>query len=134
MTIEEKSAAFHAKGCNCCQSVLCTLGEYTGIDELTATRLAFGFGGGMLTGNICGAVTGGMMAIGAACTAGTAPAEEKPRAVELCEALQARFQEEFGTLLCADILRDHEHDLCDTCIAFAARAAEEIILENKDNK
>ena len=134
MTIEEKSAALRERGCNCCQSVLCALGEYTGLDEQAAIRLAFGFGGGMLTGNICGAVTGGMMAIGSACTAGTAPAEEKPRAVELCEALQARFQEEYGTLLCADILREHEHDLCDTCIVFAARAAEKIILENKDNK
>lgn len=134
MTIEETSAAFHKRGCNCCQSVLCTLGEHTGIDEQTAIRLAYGFGGGMLTGNICGAVTGGMMAIGAACTAGADPAEEKPRAVELCEALQARFREEFGTMLCADILRDHEHELCDTCIAFAARTAEKIIRENRENK
>ena len=66
MTIEEKSAALRERGCNCCQSVLCALGEYTGLDEQAAIRLAFGFGGGMLTGNICGAVTGGMMAIGSA--------------------------------------------------------------------
>lgn len=131
MTIEEKSSAFHEKGCNCCQSVLCTLGEYTGLDEQTATRIGYGFGGGMLTGNVCGAVSGAMMAIGAACTTGTAPAEEKPGAVALCEQLQERFRERFGTLLCADILREHEHDLCDTCIAFGARTAEEIINKNK---
>ena len=40
---------------------------------------------------------------------------------------------DYNLLLCADILRDHDHDLCDTCIAFAARAAEEIINENKVN-
>ena len=131
MTIAQRSAAFHEKGCNCCQSTLCTLGEYTGIDECTAVKLGYGFGGGMLTGNVCGAVTGGMMDIGAACPVGTDPAEAKPRAVELCQALQERFRSEFGTLLCADILREHEHDLCDSCIAFAAAAAEEIIKNNK---
>ena len=132
--IEEAGAAFHARGCNCCQSTLCTLEKYTGLDERTAIRIGYGFGGGLLTGSVCGAVSGAMMAIGAACTDGANPAEEKPRAVELCEALQARFRTEFGTLLCADILREHDHDLCDTCIAFAAAAAEEIIKENKDKK
>ena len=131
MTIAERSARFREKGCNCCQSTLCTLSEYTGIDEQTAVRLGCGFGGGMLTGNICGAVTGGMMAIGAACTRGTDPAGEKERGRGLCAQLQERFQEKYGTLLCADILREHEHDLCDDCIAFAAAAAEAIIKENK---
>ncbi len=134
LTVEEKAAAFRERGCNCCQSTLGALGAYTGVDERTAITMGYGFGGGLLTGNVCGAVSGAMMAIGAACTAGADPREEKPRAVELCEALQARFQEEYGTLLCADILREHDHDLCDDCIAFAARAAEEIILENRTDK
>ena len=133
-SIERVSEAYHAKGCNCCQSVLCTLGKYTGVEERTAIRLGYGFGGGMLTGNVCGAVTGGMMAIGAACTTGADPTAEKPGAVELCETLQARFRTEFGTLLCEDILRDNGHALCDYCIAFAAHAAEEIIRENKTEK
>ena len=130
MDIDKISGDYHARGCNCCQSVLCTLGEHTGLDERTAIALAVGFGGGMLTGNVCGAVTGGMMAIGLACTEGRDPAGEKERGRGLCALLQERFQERFGTLLCADILRDHDHDLCDSCIAFAARAAEEIIKEN----
>ena len=131
--LEKRSAAYREKGCNCCQSVLLTLGEYTGLDERTAVALAVGFGGGMLTGNVCGAVTGGMMAIGLTCTAGLDPEGEKEHGRGLCGQLQERFQERFGTLLCADILREHDHDLCDTCIAFGARAAEEIIKENKVN-
>ena len=130
-SIETRSAAFHARGCNCCQSVLCTLGKYTGLEELTAIRLAYGFGGGMLTGNVCGAVTGAMMAIGLSCTTGEDPAAEKPACAALCEALLARFRKEFGSLLCADILKDNDHALCDYCIAFAAYAAEDIIRENK---
>ncbi len=131
MTIEEKVALYRGKGCNCCQSALCVNGDYTGLDEKTAKKLAAGFGGGMLTGNVCGAVTGAMMTIGAACLTGEDPAAEKPKAVELCEALQKRFQDEYGTLLCADIIKAHDHDLCDACIAFAARAAEEIIKANQ---
>ncbi len=129
--IETRSGAFHAKGCNCCQSVLCTLDSDTGLPEQTAVRVGYGFGGGLLTGNVCGAVSGAMMAIGLACTSGADPAAEKPGAVALCEALQARFQEEFGTLLCADLLEKNGHALCDYCIAFAAYAAEKIIRENK---
>lgn len=134
MTIEEMGKAYHEKGCNCCQSVLCTLGSYTGLDERTAIAQAVGFGGGMLTGNVCGAVTGGMMAIGLACTPGIDPAGEKERGRGLCEMLQKRFEERFGTLLCADIIREHEHELCDACIAFAAKAAEDIIKDNKCNQ
>ena len=130
-SIESRSAAYHLRGCNCCQSVLCTLGSYTGLPEQTATRLAYGFGGGMLTGNICGAVTGAMMAIGLACTTGSDPKTEKPECAALCEKLQARFRDELGTLLCADILKDNDHALCDYCIAFAAYAAEDIIKDNK---
>ena len=36
--------------------------------------------------------------------------------------------------ICEDILREHDHDLCDECIAFSARAAEQIILETRTNK
>ena len=131
MTMEEKGVLFHEKGCNCCQSVLCSLGEYTGLDERAAAALGVGFGGGMLSGNVCGAVTGAMMAIGSACTSGADPAAEKPRGVRLCKELQKRFQGEFGTMLCAEILKANGHAICDRCIAFAAKTAEEIIQNNK---
>jgi len=131
MTIEEKSTAYHARGCNCCQSVLCTLGEYTALPEATAIALGCGFGGGMLSGNVCGAVTGAMMALGAACTAGADPAAEKQKGTRLCKELQKRFQAQFGSMLCAEILQANGHAICDRCIAFAAGAAEELIRENK---
>ncbi len=131
MTIEERSTAYHARGCNCCQSVLCTLGEYTALPEATAIALGCGFGGGMLSGNVCGAVTGAMMALGAACTAGADPAAEKPKGTKLCKELQKRFQAQFGSMLCAEILQANGHAICDRCIAFAAGAAEELIRENK---
>ncbi len=38
--------------------------EQMGIDYETAIKVASGFGGGMYLGSVCGAVTGGIMALG----------------------------------------------------------------------
>ncbi len=35
-----------------------------GLDYQTAVKISAGFGGGMMLGSVCGAVTGGVMAIG----------------------------------------------------------------------
>ena len=49
---------------NCAQSVLIPFAEAAGITEETAFRIAANFGGGMKRGSVCGAVTGGLMALG----------------------------------------------------------------------
>ncbi len=38
--------------------------EQLGVDYQTAVKISSGFGGGMMMGSVCGAVTGGIMAIG----------------------------------------------------------------------
>lgn len=38
--------------------------EQMGMDYQTAVKVSAGFGGGMMLGSVCGAVTGGVMAIG----------------------------------------------------------------------
>ena len=49
---------------NCAHSVLIPFAEKAGLDGETAYRLAACFGGGMKRGSVCGAVTGGLMALG----------------------------------------------------------------------
>lgn len=49
---------------NCAQSVLIPFAADAGIDEEAAFRVAANFGGGMKMGSVCGAVTGGLMALG----------------------------------------------------------------------
>ena len=127
MTIEEKSMSFHKKGCNCCQSVLCALGDYTHLPEETAVRLGAGFGGGMQCGSVCGAVTGAMMALGCACLDGAASGAGKSLGAKLTRELQAEFSAEFGTLMCAEIRKKNGGAICDRCITAAAAAAERII-------
>ena len=118
---------------NCAQSVFVPFAEREGMDTETALKTAACFGSGMNMGSVCGAVTGAMMALGAACTAGADPAAEKPKGTKLCKELQKRFQAQFGSMLCAEILQANGHAICDRCIAFAAGAAEELIRENKGN-
>ena len=130
MNIEQRGEYYHDAGFNCCQSVFCSLREYTGIAEDKAAALASSFGGGMRCGSICGGVTGALMAIGCACFKGKDPAAEKARSSELTLELEEKFRAEIGTLLCEEITAEN-NDLCDHCIAFGAATAKEIIEKNK---
>jgi len=44
--------------------VFSAVAEQLGVDYQTAVNVSAGFGGGMYLGSVCGAVTGGIMAIG----------------------------------------------------------------------
>lgn len=78
----------------------CTLGEYAGclgydVDE--TDRMASCFAGGMLMGQTCGAVTGGLMAIGLAF-------EDTDKAHEKAAEYTKKFAESNGSCLCAELL------------------------------
>ena len=64
------------------------------------------FGGGMShTNNACGALTGGLMAIGAARDMGKrGEAEAKQRSAELGAAYVQRFTDRFGSTQCTDLI------------------------------
>lgn len=61
------SVEYHARGFNCAESVLLGLCEEMHVASPLIPRIATGFGGGIgHTGNICGAVSGAVMALGIA--------------------------------------------------------------------
>lgn len=64
MDIGQRALDYHNNGFNCAQSVFAACCEYTGMDEKTALALSAGFGGGARSGELCGAVTGAVMAEG----------------------------------------------------------------------
>ena len=64
------------QGRHCSQCVLGQFSDLTGYDRDETDRIAACFGGGMYMGETCGAVTGGLMAIGLIC-------EDPDRAKEL---------------------------------------------------
>ena len=51
---------------NCCQSVVSIFAQDVGYDEEACMKAATYFRGGMQMGSVCGAITGGLMALGLA--------------------------------------------------------------------
>lgn len=63
--IEQASTTFQ-NGFNCSQAIFTAFADQCGIEPDTACRVANGFGGGIARhGEVCGAVTGAVMVIGA---------------------------------------------------------------------
>lgn len=119
MDISEKAQALHHAGCNCAQSVLCALGDYTGLDEETAKRIASCFGSGMRCGEVCGTITGSLMAIGLTCP-GADP-----------NVITRAFKEKYEFVRCSDLLRAAKQKRCNEFVGFCAELAESIIKEQQ---
>ncbi len=116
---------------NCAQSVVLPFAEAFGIPEETAMKFAAGFGGGMKRGGICGAVTGGVMALG---FFGIDDPKNLGR-------FYRRVQENHeGFLECRDLLRiNAEKGLekkphCDAMVYEAISLVEELVREVREEK
>lgn len=81
---------------SCCQSVAVIFAEDAGYDEKAAMKAAMFFRGGMQMGSVCGAVTGGLIALGMAGITDPQAANDFIRAVR---------ENHSGLLNCADLLR-----------------------------
>jgi C_GCAxxG_C_C family probable redox protein len=94
-----------AEGMNCAQATFSALSDGS-IDEATAFRIASCFGGGMRCGEVCGAVTGSLMAIGLSQGYHSSTDKEgKMRANDLAMLFENRFREIHGSILCRDLLK-----------------------------
>lgn len=111
---------------NCAQSVLIPFAEKEGMDTETAYRLAACFGAGMNMGAVCGAVTGGLMALGLA---------GKGSQANCREYLQRMRANHDGQLDCRELLRinaekgGEKKPHCDAMVYEALRVAEEMLSE-----
>lgn len=128
---------------NCAQSVFAPFALRFGMDMDTALKIATPFGGGMgHAGQVCGAVSGGLMAIGLAKGISTYDREKKYACYELAKEFQDRFRGLHGELTCPGLLgydigdpEDLEevrrlnlfHDLCPGFIGDAVKIVDELI-------
>ena len=102
---EAAMALFRQDKFNCAQAVFGALAEDVGIDKDTALKAAACFGGGMRCGEVCGAVTGALMALGirfGSCTPNDS--EGKQRGNSKAIGFIKAFKEQHGTLLCRELL------------------------------
>lgn len=105
MIDEQQVPVGFSQGINCCMQVLGELGPKLGLDQETAYKLSAAFGGGLEQGGPCGAVCGGLMALGLAC-GNSAPGDlaAKGRFMEQKRDFEERFQERFAGLSCPEVL------------------------------
>lgn len=94
------------KGFNCAEAVLLALSDFLGIDDCDCIpRVATGFGGGMKTGAVCGAVSGAIIAFGL--QYGRMKAEEVERrdhTYALVKEFVNQFKNKHCTIVCRELL------------------------------
>lgn len=102
----DEAVEMFGKGFNCAQSVFACCGESLPMSREAALAVAGGFGGGVgSTGNICGAVSGGVMAIGMKYPR-TDPdsLEVRQENIKKTQEFMARFKERNGSIECRELL------------------------------
>lgn len=110
---------------NCAQAVLIPFAEKKGISAAQATAITANFGSGMRAGLTCGAITGGLMALGLY-DAGDAEASAE---------FMRRMKDLHGGLFdCRDLLREEVHSPaekkphCDGMVYEAVEIVEEMLM------
>lgn len=111
MSISEEAARLHGEGLNCAQCVLSACGKYTGLDADTAKKIAAGFGGGVRSGELCGAISGAVMALG------LIEADRNGASVAARQCVE-NFRQHYGCVRCLELKRAGVS--CDELIAHGA--------------
>jgi C_GCAxxG_C_C family probable redox protein len=101
----EKAVKRFLEGYNCAQSVLLTMFEHwNGRNELIP-RIATAFGGGIgRCGSVCGALTGGVMAIGIKYGTNEPSLGKQLKAYELAHRFYKQFEMQHGSVLCRELI------------------------------
>ena len=113
---------------NCAQSVLIPFAPDFGISQEEAYRMGAHFGGGMKMGSVCGVITGGLMALGAAGLEDPAIAHRFTKMIT---------DHHDGMMMCKDLLRvnaqqgKEKKPHCDAMVYEAVEAVETILREEK---
>jgi len=127
------------KTLNCAQSVLLSYAGELNLDEMTALKIAAGFGGGMAMAETCGAVTGAYMVLGLkAQSEGKTIQEIKTETKVAVKKFNELFIAKYGSLNCKKLLgvdistsegsaEANERNLFDTVCADLVASAAEIL-------
>jgi C_GCAxxG_C_C family probable redox protein len=103
---EEKAAARFAGGFNCAQAVFGAFADTVGLREEDSLRIATAFGAGMgRQQEVCGAVTGAYMVLGAKYgMADSSNPEAKQKTYDLVREFTAKFRTLHGSISCRELL------------------------------
>ena len=137
MNYVEEAVQLFEDGYVCSQAVLAVFCEEFGLSREQAFKISMSFGGGMRKGEVCGACTGAIMALG------LRYGENKSKSDEMCVKFLDSFKKENGSYICRDLLdcdiRTEEgikyaidnnlfKEICPKMVESAAKIAQELIL------
>lgn len=145
----EKAKEIFEQKYHCSQAVLAAFANDLGITQEQALKLGGCFGGGMCLGEVCGAVTGALMAIGlkyGQCT--VEDLEGRKLTSDKTKAMMGKFKVENGSYLCRELLGYDITDpedlaiimekqlftrFCPKMVESATKIAEELLFEHSVN-
>ncbi len=150
MSRAERAKDYFLRGYACSQAVALAFSDVCGVNEEIISKMTLPFGGGMgrlrLT---CGALSGMAAVVGLIFANAEPCAENKKQTYAVVQALSARFQKEYGSLICGELLsgakipvevggqaeaRTQEYYKkrpCAEMVAFAAQIVEEYLKEKE---
>lgn len=102
----ERAKSYFRQGFSCCQSVVLSFSDVTGMTAADAARAASGLGGGVgRLREVCGCVSGMAMVAGYLCSDPIAdPAKNRKETYAIVQEMAASFKAEHGSIVCRDIL------------------------------
>jgi C_GCAxxG_C_C family probable redox protein len=118
----ENARSLFLRGFNCAQSVMMAMQECWGIEDPVEPKVAAAFGSGIgRQGSLCGALTGGVLAIGIRYGTNVPQSQTRRAAYAHAQEFYRRFQQRCGSVFCRDLLG---YDLTDPDELHAARNAD----------
>lgn len=96
-SIEDAVQLFES-GYVCSQAVFAAFSEDYGISKEEALKIGACFGSGMRKGEVCGACTGALMALG------LKYGDDKAKSDEVCNRFMDEFKRKNGSFICRDLL------------------------------
>ncbi|WP_405321633.1 C-GCAxxG-C-C family protein [Methanobrevibacter thaueri] len=94
----EDAVQIFENGYGCSQAVFAAFSEDYGLSKEQALRIGACFGSGMRKGEVCGACTGALMALG------LKYGDDKAKSDEVCNRFMDEFKRKNGSFICRDLL------------------------------
>ena len=136
----QKAVSYFREGYNCAQSVLLTMQKFWNVESSLEPKVASAFGGGIgRRGSLCGALTGGIIAIGMKYGTNKPVVEEREKVYSLALEFYNRFEKDCGGVLCRDLIgydltnpeelekARNSNVFMDKCVHFIEKAVEILI-------
>ena len=132
----EDAVQIFENGYMCSQAVFAAFSEDYGLSKEQALKIGACFGSGMRKGEVCGACTGALMALG------LKYGDDKAKSDEVCNRFLDEFKRQNGSFICRDLLgcdistpegvkqaRDNNlfKEICPEMVRSAAEIVDEIL-------